>query len=105
MRDRTLSQLSLAAKAGKALSGEAKVHQSIRDGSAYLVIVAGDASENTKKRFRNAAEYYRIPFLEYADRETLGRAIGEEFRSAAAVTDEGLAGLIRSTAASSLQWG
>lgn len=95
MTDRVLSGLSLAAKAGKVRSGEVAAGQALRSGNASLLVIAGDASENTKKKFRNLAKTCRVPVMEYGDRASLGGAIGKEFRSAAAVTDEGLAGLIR----------
>ena len=98
MTDRAASYLSLAAKAGKVKSGETAAEEALRAGRAYLLIIAADASENTKKKFRNLARSCRTPVLEYADRETIGHMIGKEYRSTAAVTDEGLANLIRRAA-------
>ena len=56
-----------------------------------MVIVAGDASDNTKKKFRNMCEYYRVPICFYADKDTLGHAMGKEFRASLAVLDTGFA--------------
>ena len=58
---------------------------------AYLVIVAGDASENTKKNFRNMCEYHKVPICFYGDKESLGHAMGKQFRASLAVLDEGFA--------------
>ncbi len=63
----------------------------MKEGKAYLVIVAGDASDNTRKMFRNMTEFYEVPMYFYADKETLGHFIGKEFRASLAVTNEGLA--------------
>ena len=90
-RDKALSLLSLAAKAGRVKSGEFMTETSIRDGSAFLVIVASDASENTRKQFRNSCKYYNVPFRIYSDKVSLGHCIGKEFRASLAVTGEGLA--------------
>lgn len=81
MKNKALQMLSLAQRAGKVASGEFKTENSVRDGSACLVIVAADASDNTKKKFANMCEFYRVPLLIYADKDTLGHVIGKEFRA------------------------
>ena len=47
-RDRILNLIGLAMKAGKVVSGEFSVEKCIKSGKARLVIIATDASENTK---------------------------------------------------------
>jgi len=89
--DRVLSGLSLAQKAGQIASGEFAAEKAVKEGRAFLVIVAGDASDNTKKKIKNMTEYRGIPCYTYADRENLGRCIGREYRSMAAVTHSGFA--------------
>lgn len=89
--DKVLSMLGIAAKAGGVASGEFSTEKAVKEGRAYLVIVAADASENTKKSFRNMTDFYEVPMYLYADRETLGHFIGKEFRASLAVTNEGLA--------------
>lgn len=89
--DKILSLLGIAAKSGSVLSGEFSTEKAVKEGRAYLVIVASDASENTKKMFRNMTDFYKVPMYLYADKETLGHFIGKEFRASLAVTNEGLA--------------
>lgn len=89
--DKILSLLGIAAKAGSIASGEFQTEKAVKEGKAYLVIVAGDASANTKKRFADMCSYYKVPYRAYADREQLGHCIGKEFRASLAVTNEGLA--------------
>lgn len=86
-----LSLLSLATRAGKTKSGSFQTEQAVKSGLACLVIVAEDASENTKKKFRNMCSFYEVPILFYSDQDTLGHAMGKEFRTSAAVTDAGFA--------------
>lgn len=93
--NRILSVLSLAQKAGRVASGEFAVEQSVKEGSACLVIVAEDASENTKKKMTNMTDYYEVPLSFYADKEQLGGCIGKEYRSMVAVKDPGFADSIR----------
>ena len=50
---KALSLISLATKAGKTKSGEFATEKEVKTGYAYLVIVATDASDNTKKKFKN----------------------------------------------------
>jgi ribosomal protein L7Ae-like RNA K-turn-binding protein len=66
-----------------------------KSGKAVLVIVAGDASDNTKKKFRDMCEFYKVPIYIYGDKDTLGHAIGKEFRASLAILDEGFAKGIR----------
>ena len=90
-QDRILSMLGLAAKAGKIASGEFSTERAVKSGRAFLVIVSTEASDNTKKMFRNMCAYYHVPMYLYALKETLGRAIGKGFRASLAVVDEGFA--------------
>lgn len=94
MKDRVLGMLGMAQRAGAVKSGEFMTESCIKDGSAFLVVVASDSSDNTKKQFNNSCEYYNVPIRIYADKETLGHCIGKEFRASLAVTDEGLANKI-----------
>lgn len=89
--NKTLSLIGLATKAGKTVSGEFCTEKEVKSGKAKLVIVAEDASENTKKKFRNMCDYYQVPVFFYEDKDTLGHAMGKEFRASLAVTDEGFA--------------
>ena len=69
-----LSLIGLATKAGKTVSGEFSTEKSVKTGNGFLVVAAEDASENTKKKFRN-----------------MGRAMGKEYRACLAVQDENFA--------------
>ena len=89
--DKVLSTLSIAAKAGKVLSGEFSVEKAVKTYSAFLVVVSTDASERTKKNFTDMCTYYDVPIRFYADKESLGHFIGKEFRASLCVVDEGLA--------------
>lgn len=90
-KDNILQMLGLATRAGKIGCGEFMTEKSIKEGKACLVIVAEDASANTKKMFRNKCEFYEIPFAEYATKIEIGNAIGKEVRASLAVLDEGFA--------------
>lgn len=89
--DKVLSLLGLSEKARKAKSGGFQVEEAIKSQKAWVVIIAGDASDNTKKDFRDMSSFYEVDCYIYATKETLGRSIGKEERSVVAVCDEGLA--------------
>ena len=84
-RDKVLSLISLATKAGRCASGEFLTESETKSGRAGLVVVAEDASENTKKKFRD------VPIIFYSDKDTLGHAMGKQFRASLAILDEGFA--------------
>lgn len=83
--------LGLAARGGNVKSGEYSTEKAIKDHKARLVLVAMDASENTKKSFQDMCRFYGVPYCEYGTKEELGHYIGKQFRASLAVTDPGLA--------------
>ena len=83
--------IGLAMKAGKVASGEFSTEKETKSGRAELVIVAEDASDNTKKKFSDMCKYYQVPFACYSQKELLGHGIGKEFRASLAVLDGGFA--------------
>ena len=89
--DKVLSLLSIAAKSGNIVSGEFSTESALKDGKAFMVILAEDASDNTKKHFSDMCNFRQVRFLTYSDKETLGHCIGKEFRASLAITDKGLA--------------
>lgn len=90
-QDKVLSLVGLATKAGRAVSGEFMTEREVKSGRAALVILAEDSSENTRKKFCNMCEYYEVPIYIYGDKDTLGHAMGKEFRASLAILDEGFA--------------
>ena len=92
--DKVLSLLGLSARAGKIASGEFAAETAVKSGKAALVIVAEDASDNTKKLFHDKCSFYEVPVFDYGTKETLGHAIGKELRASVAVLDAGLANAI-----------
>ena len=85
------SLLGLCTRAGRLVSGEFAAESAVKDGSAWLVIVAKDASGNTKKLFKDKCSFYEVPCFEYGTKESLGHCIGKEIRASIAILDEGFA--------------
>ncbi len=94
VQNKIYSLLGLAQRGGHVTSGEFMVENSVKSGKTCLVVIAADASENTRKKFSNMCAYRQIPIITFGTREELGHAIGKEMRVSLAVTDHGLAGAI-----------
>jgi ribosomal protein L7Ae-like RNA K-turn-binding protein len=84
-----LGIIGLAQRAGKTASGEFATEKAVKTGAAVLVIVAEDASDNTKKMFSNMCAFYHVPIYFYSNKEQLGHTIGKQFRASLAILDEG----------------
>ena len=58
------SLLGLCNKAGKLTTGQFACERAVQSGKALLVLVAVDASDNTKKKFSQKAFFYKLPYAE-----------------------------------------
>lgn len=94
-RDRVLSMLGLAARSRNVVSGGFATEQAVRSNKAELVIIAEDASDNTKKKYSNMCDFYRVPYAIHGTKDVLGHSMGKEERAVLAVTDGGFANSIR----------
>jgi ribosomal protein L7Ae-like RNA K-turn-binding protein len=93
-QDKVLSLIGLATKAGNIASGEFSTEKAVKEGKANLVIVAEDASDNTKKLFTNMCTFYKVPIYFYGLKTELGHAMGKEFRASLALLDKGFANAV-----------
>lgn len=84
-----LSLLGLAQKAGKVASGDFAAEKAILAGKAKLILIAEDAAEETKKKYRALAEEYQVDCVSAVDKIELGTAIGKDFRAVAVILDDG----------------
>jgi len=86
--------IGLATKSRHIASGEFSTEKAVKENKAALVIVAEDASDNTKKMFTNMCTYYKVPIFFFGNKDDLGHSMGKEFRASLAVLDKGLANAI-----------
>lgn len=93
-KNKIFSYIGLATKAGKIASGEFSTEKAVKEGKSKMVIVAADASDNTKKMFTNMCTYYKVPIYFFGEKTELGHAMGKEFRASLALLDMGLADAI-----------
>jgi ribosomal protein L7Ae-like RNA K-turn-binding protein len=90
--------IGIAMKAGKIISGTNLTAETIRSQNSqkkvpHLVIIASDASENSKKRIINCCVHYNVKYYETdVQSETLAHIIGKKSSiSVIAVTELNLA--------------
>ena len=86
--------LSMAQRAGRIASGDFAVTKAVQGNKVHLLLVAGDASAETRQRYEQMAARGKIKIVYLWDREQLGHCIGKDFRAAAAVLDAGFANAI-----------
>ena len=94
-KDKVLSMLGLAARSRNVVSGGFATEQAVKCGKASLVIIAEDASGNTRKKYSNMCDFYEVPCAFHGTKAVLGHSMGKDERSVLAVTDEGFADSIR----------
>ncbi len=83
-----LQLISLAMKAGMLAAGEFSAEEAIKSGVASFVIIAEDASDNTKKKFEDKCNYRGIEYEIYGKKEEIGQLIGKSERSVVAIKGE-----------------
>ncbi len=89
MNDPIWGLIGIANRAGKVVSGYEQSLQTIQRGRGKIVILAEDASTNTKKTFYDKSRYYNVPIYEKGSKENLGKSIGKECRSVLVCIDSG----------------
>ncbi len=87
--NKVYSMLGLAKKAGKLLGGSDVCERALKSGKITLLILSGDASEGTKKKFRDMCSYRSIPMRVFGDRNSLGRHTGCSERVVIGLCDRG----------------
>ena len=90
--DKGLNYLALARKAGLAELGEEPVGAAARKGKAYLIAVAGDASDHTWRRAKSyaAGTDQQCIRLE-ATKDEMGFSVGRTSLAIVAITDPAMA--------------
>ena len=91
MIERLLNMIGLARRAGKVSTGAFVCEKMIKWRRARLVILAHDASENTKKTVTDSCKFYNIRVIEISDMESLGHITGGGDRAVVSVNDNNFA--------------
>ncbi|QZY56794.1 L7Ae/L30e/S12e/Gadd45 family ribosomal protein [Crassaminicella profunda] len=96
MENKVLSFLGLAQRSGNLVTGEDTCAAYVKKNAVKLVLIANDASDNTKKKFQDMADFRNIKCVIYGDRQKLSQAVGKPNRAVYGIKDTGLAKKISS---------
>lgn len=89
MINKVFSMLGLSMKAGKLVCGTDVCIENIKNKKVYLIVIANDASENTKEKFERLCKQYEINLIYFGDKFSLSRAVGKVDKAVYAVLDKG----------------
>ena len=92
MDTRILGSIGLCSKAGKLIFGVPMIIEAMQKGKKiYLVLEAGDTSDNTHKKITDKCSFYGVKKIRLeVDGGTLASAVGKSSSLAAVgITDEG----------------
>ncbi len=77
MKSKLEFALGIARKAGAVFTGTEIIRDAIRAKKVQCVLLAKDASENTKKRIRNSCAYHGVKLFEVSlDMDALSACVG-----------------------------
>ncbi|WP_239404197.1 ribosomal L7Ae/L30e/S12e/Gadd45 family protein [Erysipelatoclostridium sp. An173] len=89
-----LNILGLASRARKIVTGEMLITM-VRNNRVHLVIIATDASANTKKKLVDKCTSYNVEYIITSNIQELSRVIGKYNRVAVGIQDAGFAKLFK----------
>ena len=93
--DRLLGLISLAQKAGRAKNGAEQAMAFARAGKVRLLILAVDASENTRRAVLNLSHYYKIDLIERYTKGELASISRRDETAVIGIADAGFAKRIK----------
>lgn len=91
-----LNTIGLAMRARKVIVGTNFTVETVRKGRAKVVILANDASANTKKLIYDKCQSYNVEVIENISSNELSDAIGKKNIKVICLIDEGFSNLILS---------
>ena len=88
---KAMGLIGLAKRANKLSCGESACKEAIRMGKSFLIILAEDTGENTRKNILDSCNYYNVEHLIMSTKSGLGHAVGNIYNAVISVNDEGFA--------------
>ena len=89
--DKIFTFLGFAQKAGKVASGENTVEAELAKKKARLLLIAEDAPEHTKIKFKRLAQRCQLRYVIFGEQNRLGQAIGKSPRNVVLISDKNFA--------------
>ena len=91
MEKRIMNLLSMAARARRIVSGAFTAEEMLKKKRGAYLLLAADASEETKEKFTRMAAQQNVPTAELLTMQQLGHCLGKEYRAVAVLIDRGFA--------------
>ncbi len=85
------AMLGIARKGGNISIGFDATKTDIEKNKALLVVLAQDASEKTKENIIFICNKYNIKYIEFGEKEVLGKSLGRKVVGVLSVTDTNIA--------------
>ena len=85
-----LQLLGLAYKGKRIIIGDDILTSLRQNKKLSLIIIANDVSENTLKKFKDKANFYKIDYVVLFSKEELGKSLGKDYVSAFGICDKKL---------------
>ena len=89
--DKFFNFLGLAKRAGNIVEGYSRCDEQRNKKDFFLIIISNDASNSTRKKFKNHCIAKNIELIEDFSKEQLGSPIGREEVKVLAVLDKNMA--------------
>ncbi len=94
MKNKVLTLLGFASKAGKIVTGNDTILFSLDKSKVKLVLISEDVNFKNIKKIYLRCKRYRIPIYEFSSREELSQSIGKDNRVAIGICDKKFAAKI-----------
>lgn len=91
MNNKIYSMIGIAKKGGKVAIGYDVTCLNIEKNKSVLVLIAEDASEKTKKNILYVCNKYNCKYIEYGEKNLLGKSLGRKMVSVLSINDENIA--------------
>ena len=95
MKNKLLSYMGFARKSGNLVSGSNTCSITMKKGKVKLLLIAEDASDNTKDKMTSEAKARGVCVMIYGDGEEMSHAVGESGRTVFGITDGNFAHVIK----------
>ncbi|MGB4440049.1 MAG: ribosomal L7Ae/L30e/S12e/Gadd45 family protein [Sedimentibacter sp.] len=94
MNDKIYSIIGIARKGGKVAIGFDVTCSDVEKNKSVLVLMTADASDKTKKNIQFVCEKYNCKFVEYGEKELLGKSLGRKMVGVVSIRDNNIASYI-----------
>lgn len=94
MNDKIYSIVGIARKGGKISIGYDVTCTAVEKNKSVLVLIAADASDKTKKNIQFICDKYNCKYVEYGEKELLGKSLGRKMVGVLSINDQNIASYI-----------